>query len=275
MPLQLLLGAQLLESLWNRLGISFSASNWGCWERAGNICASWSENAGRFERIQENLQYCTASAAVLPFLASQSIFQISKSPFTGICLSNFWSLFPLCKWRQNINCAPLVSWSARSEPRHRSTAGLLCKLSWLFLHLCFSELLCKLLECNFYIYSARYATPLCSDAKGIWFSYRWLLGEVIKRSFCGKHRERSSEKQWWQLNKTRTTAYLKSGGGIKMFPSYKTTYSVFGRTCDYCFSTTWLRVVFMEVIEWLNMYICFTTRAQYILHVLLVKHTYW
>lgn len=30
----------------------------------------------------------------------------------------------------------------------------------------------------------------------------------------------------------------------------------------------------MEMIEWLNMYICFTTRAEYSLHVLLMKHAY-
>jgi len=30
----------------------------------------------------------------------------------------------------------------------------------------------------------------------------------------------------------------------------------------------------MEIIEWFNIYICFTTRAEYILYVLLMKHAY-
>lgn len=30
----------------------------------------------------------------------------------------------------------------------------------------------------------------------------------------------------------------------------------------------------MEIIEWFNIYICFTTRTEYILYVLLMKHAY-
>lgn len=59
-----------------------------------------------------------------------------------------------------------------------------------------------------------------------------------------------------------------------MFPSYKTIYGGFHWMCDYCFSNTWLHLFFMEIIEWFNIYICFTTRAEYILYVLLMKHAY-
>lgn len=126
----------------------------------------------KLDNILDSLYYFKTSASVPVFLARESIvIKMNKSLFYTLPFQFLIFLFQLCKQhKDNINHVPLVSWSTCSKLLDtKALAGLACKLIFFFffLHLCYLELLCKHLECNFYIYWACYATALCSDAKGI------------------------------------------------------------------------------------------------------------
>lgn len=141
-----------------------------------------------------------------------------------------------------------------------------------FLHLCYSELLCKHLECNFCMYVVVMQLPSAGMPK----AFHFLLDDFGKQWLCilpGESTENESEKQSWKWQKTRINAHLERGK-IRMFPSHQTIYGGSRWLCDYSFSTTWLHLFPMEIVDWLNTYICFTAHAEYILYVLLMKHAY-